>query len=184
MTRPVMELKQQTSLELAGQHQLVVTQVEGGHSVQIVTPRGATPVVIEVTSQGITMRIDGPGIALRAAGALSLSAETLTLEGRQGVTIASGGDLDVGVAGDLTSRARAQVVRADAGSVDIKASDDVKLVGERVMVNCDETVDRHFRGASAIDGRDAAAAPGVTEGEPEASRIEGAALPDAQPALR
>lgn len=143
MTRPVME--EQTSLVLAGQHRLLVTQVEGGHSVQIVTPQGATPVVIEVTSHGVTVKVDGPGIALRASGALSLSAETLTLEGRQGVTIASGGDLDVGVAGDLTTRARTQVVRADAGSVDIKASDDVKLVGERVMVNCDETVDRHFR---------------------------------------
>jgi hypothetical protein len=69
------------------------------------------------------------------------------------------------VAGDLTSRARAQVLRADAGSVDIKASDDVTLVGERVMVNCDETVDRHFSGGSAIAGRDVAAVPGVTESQ-------------------
>ena len=140
-----------TSLELAGRHRLLVVRVDGGHSVQIITPEGTTPITIRVTSQGVDLKIHGPGIALNASGALSLSAEKLILEGREGVTIASGGDLELAVAGEMKSHARAHMVRATGGSVSVKASDDVKLSGERVMVNCDETVDRHYRQPAVLN---------------------------------
>jgi hypothetical protein len=142
-----------TALELAGDHRLLVARTDQGHCVRIVPPGGATAIVIDVTSQGITLRVDGPEIAIHASGALSLSADQLRLEGRRGVAIASGGDLEIAVAGDARSHARAHLVRAEAGTVAVKASDDVTLSGERVMVNCDETVDRYFREPSALDRR-------------------------------
>lgn len=112
---------------------------------RLVTPDGATPIVIEVTNGGVTLRIGAAQVAVEAAGDLSLSADRLALRGRRGVSVSSGGDLELVAAGDLQSRAEAHLLHAERGSVDVKASDDVKLAGERVMVNCDETVDRHFR---------------------------------------
>lgn len=132
-------------LDLSAQYRLLVDQTERGTALRLVSPNGTTPLVLEITDQGVVLRVDSPSIALHSSGDLSLSAEHLSLRGRSGLTLASGGDLQVEAEGDLTTRAQSQVVRAELGSVEIKASDDVKLVGERVLVNCDETVDEYHR---------------------------------------
>jgi hypothetical protein len=139
------------TLKLAGQHRLVVSKSAERHTLQLVTTSGSNPITIEVTSEGIALKIEGPDIALQASGALSLSAQKLRLEGRGGVEIASGGDLRVAAEGTLTNHAGAIVNRAVRGCIDVKASDDVKLSGERVMVNCDDTVNRYYREPSRLD---------------------------------
>lgn len=133
------------TLELTGRHQLLIERSERGDSLRLVSPDGATPIVIEVSNGGVTLRIGAPNVAIEAAGDLSIAADRLALRGRREVSLSSGGDLELVAAGDLESRAQGQLLRAERGSVDVKASDDVKLAGERVMVNCDETVDRYFR---------------------------------------
>jgi hypothetical protein len=133
------------TLELAGRHRLIVEQTEEGNALRLITPDGSIPVTIEITSRGVALRIDSPGISLHATGDLDISAERLSLLGRSELVLASGGDLELTAARDLHSRAQAHVVRAHAGGVDIKASDDVRLAGERVLVNCDETVDLYYR---------------------------------------
>jgi hypothetical protein len=145
----------QKALKLAGRNRLVITKTGAAHTLQLVTSDGATPICIEVTSRGIALRIDGPEVALHAAGRLSLSAQKLVLKGSRGIEIASGGDLKIAATGELRSDAGGHVVRAVRGSVDVKASDDVKLSGERVMVNCDETVDRYYREPAALAPREA-----------------------------
>lgn len=133
------------TVELTGRHRLLLERSEQGDSLRLVTPDGATPIVIEVSQSGVTLRIAAPNVALEAAGDLSIGADRLALRGRREVTVSSGGDLELVAAGDMQSRAEAHLLHAQGGSVDVKASDDVKLAGERVMVNCDETVDRYFR---------------------------------------
>lgn len=139
------------TLKLAGQHRLVVSKSAERHTLQLVTTSGANPITIEVTNEGIALKIDGPDIALQASGTLSLSAQNLRLEGCGGVEIVSGGDLRIAAEGTLTNHAGALVNRADRGCIDVKASDDVKLSGERVMVNCDGTVNRYFREPPRLD---------------------------------
>jgi hypothetical protein len=133
----------QTTLELAARHRLQIDQTEEGNELRLISPDGSTPITLEITSRGVVLRIESTGIALHASGNLSLSAEHLTLQGRTALSLTSGGDLHLDAAGDLHSRAQAQVLRAEQGCVEVKASDDVKISGERVMVNCDETVDRY-----------------------------------------
>ncbi len=137
------ETKNPTTVELAARHRLIIDQTEQGNALRLISPDGSTPITLEISNAGVVLRIESPGIALHASGNLSLSAEHLTLHGRTSLDLASGGDLNLNAAGDLHSRAQAQVLRAERGCVDIKASDDVKISGERVLVNCDETVDRH-----------------------------------------
>ncbi len=133
------------SLELAGRHRLVIERSGEGDALRLVAPDGSTPIVIEVANGGVTLRITAPKVALEASGDLSIGADRLALHARRELTVSSGGDLALVAAHDMESRAQAHLVRAEQGSVDVKASDDVKLAGERVMVNCDETVDRYFR---------------------------------------
>lgn len=46
------------------------------------------------------------------------------------------GDLKLQVAGDLHSEARVQNVTATLGDVNVRANDDVKMIGERIRMNC------------------------------------------------
>lgn len=131
-------------LPLAGEYRLIVHQTAGGSSVQLVAPDASSPVCIDITPAGVRVHLAAPSVSLETAGDLSLSADHLTLRGRRGLTLESGDDLELVAAHELRSRAKAQIVRAEQGEVDIKATDDVRVSGERVMVNCDETVD-YFR---------------------------------------
>jgi len=131
-------------VQLAGRHRLIVRRTERGDAVQLLTPDGAAPLTIEITSAGVRIQLAAPSVALETQGDLTLSADHLTLHGRKGLALTSGGDLDLAAKGDLHSTAQAQVLRAEQGEVNIKASDDVRVSGERVMVNCDETID-YFR---------------------------------------
>jgi len=131
-------------VQLAGRHRLIVRRTETGEAIQLLTPDGSAPLTIEITSAGVRVHLAAPSVALETQGDLTLSADRLTLHGRKGLALTSGGDLDLAAKGDLHSTAQAQVLRAEQGEVNIKASDDVRVTGERVMVNCDETID-YFR---------------------------------------
>jgi hypothetical protein len=73
---------------------------------------------------------------LQATGDLAVSAGRLALHGRDGVAITSDGDVTVQTPGDLSTSARSQNITAELGNVNVKANDDVKINGERVLVNC------------------------------------------------
>jgi hypothetical protein len=134
------------TLQLAAAHRLVIAPIDkGGDALRLIAPDGSIPLIVNITSQGVELQISSLGISLHTSGDLIISADHLRLEGRNGLALASGSDLDLTAAHDLNSRAQAQMIAAEQGGVDVRASDDVKLSGERVMVNCDETVDKIYR---------------------------------------
>jgi len=131
-------------IPLAGQYRLIVRQTDGGSSVRLVAPDASAPLSIDITPTGLRVHLAAPSVSLETAGDLSLSADHLTLRGRRGLILESEENLELAAGHELRSRAKAQIIRAEQGEIDIKATDDVRVAGERVMVNCDETVD-HFR---------------------------------------
>jgi uncharacterized protein (DUF2345 family) len=124
-----------TELQLAADHHLLV-QREGERSlVRLRGPQGIS-LTIEVTTAGPILRFDGPSLVLDARGALDISAETIAIRARQGLELSAGGEARVAISGDLEVTAGAQTLRARVGSVEVHANDDVKLVGERIRLNC------------------------------------------------
>jgi hypothetical protein len=102
------------ALELAGGHRLhLARQGEGSDRLRLETPGGAVALSIEVRDGGVTLALEGVDLTLRSSGRLALEAERLALVGRSGL--------------DLVS---------SRGDVRLRANDDVRLNGERVMVNC------------------------------------------------
>lgn len=99
-----------------------------GNGLTIVGPDGRNVVTVLWTPAGAVLRFEGNGLRLETPGTLALSADRVEIDGRQGVSIRSEGDLD--------TRARIQDHEATLGNVNIRANDDVRLNGERVMVNC------------------------------------------------
>jgi hypothetical protein len=156
---------------MPGSNRLVVTRKRVADRLQLIAADSSAPITIEVTRQGIALKIDGPDVALHASGALSLSARRLVLAGSEAVEIAGGREVQIHTAGELRSEAGWQTLRASHGTIDVKASDDVKLSGERVMVNCDDTVNRYFRDSRELpSGR--ASPPEAGSGRKPASNPE------------
>lgn len=122
-------------LELVAGQQLVVERAGEADLVTLVAGSGQIVFSVHVTESGPVLRFDR-GLAIEARGTLELAGRRVAIRGEDGVSIESGADAAIEVAGDLTSNARIQNIRARLGNVNLKANDDVKVVGERILLNC------------------------------------------------
>ncbi len=124
------------TLALAGQQQLQIVTANGHSHLHLVGSDGKARLHIEVTPDGPVLHLEGAGLKVEVHGDLSLTADRLALVGRRELSLRSGGDLVMHAQQDIHSEARIQNIKADLGNVNVKANDDVRLNGERVMVNC------------------------------------------------
>ena len=124
------------SLELSGRQRMVVVRRPDGDLVQFLSRQGEITLSVQLTEQGPVLRFEGASLVLQAAGSLSVEAENLHLHGRKSVSLSTDGDLGLRAAGDLTSEARIQNLTATLGNVNVRANDDVKVLGERIRMNC------------------------------------------------
>ena len=124
-----------TTLALAGRHRLEVEKGRANDTVRVLDRSGTVALTVRVTPAGLSLCIESGALTLLSSGTLRVDAERLELRGRSGVTIESGGDAALAVAGDLTVRASSQELRATLGDVRLAANDDVKVDGERILLN-------------------------------------------------
>ena len=132
----VLASEEPQELELRGEQRLRLERGPDEDLIQLCDARGRLTLSIQVTDSGPVLRFEGQGLRIQAAGELTLEAEELRLHGRASLNLTTGGDLALVADGDLASEARIQEIRARLGNVNIAANDDVRIDGERVMVNC------------------------------------------------
>ena len=125
-----------SSIELAGRHLVQIRRGDHTDTVELVGRDGKVVFAIEVSERGPVLRFEGPGLTIRAAGDLSLEAQTLILRADKALNVHTGGDIQIRADGDLHTSARIQTITAELGDVAIEANDDVRIDGERVLVNC------------------------------------------------
>ncbi len=123
-------------MALAGAHKLEVVANGPAHQLRITDRNGRLGLAITVTEEAVTVHVQRADLAIRAERNLELSAENLHLHARGDLAISSGGDLAVEAAGDLSTTGRTQRVEATRGNVHVEANDDVRLLGERIKLNC------------------------------------------------
>ena len=123
------------SHDLVGGQRLVVERGGDADLVTLVASGGEIAFSLRVTPAGPVLRFER-GLKIEASGELELAGQRVAIRGRRGVSIESEGDAAIEVAGDLTSTARVQNIRARLGNVNVKANDDVRLRGERIRLNC------------------------------------------------
>lgn len=124
------------TVPLVAEQRLVIQESPRGNLLVLLGPDGRKRFSLEVTPDGPVLCFEEGGLTIRTAGELAIDAGRIALHGREGVAITTDGDATIQVAGDLTTTARIQNITAELGNVNVKANDDVKLNGERVMVNC------------------------------------------------
>jgi hypothetical protein len=125
-----------TRMALVGDQQLVLERRRRDNLLQIIGADGHVTLSLQITPAGAVLRFEGASLMIQADGDLAVSAKRIAIHGREEVRITSGGDATIGVAGDLETTARIQNITAELGNVNVKANDDVKLNGERILVNC------------------------------------------------
>jgi uncharacterized protein (DUF2345 family) len=124
------------SMELVGGQRLMLKHEQCNDIVQICSADGNVTMSILVTESGAVLRFEGAALVLQTTGSLSIEAEHLSLHGRAGASITTNGNLHVQARGDLHSAAQSQTVVATLGDVCLRANDDVKMIGERIRMNC------------------------------------------------
>lgn len=129
------EARDATRLEFVGGQRLLVERGGQEDLLTLVASSGEVVFSVRITPTGPVLRFER-GLRIEASGALEFAGRSLALSGEEGVSITSGGDASIEVAGDLSTTARVQHIRARLGDVSVKANDDVRLAGERVRLNC------------------------------------------------
>lgn len=122
-------------IDLAGSHRVQIRRGDATDTVELLGRDGKLVFAIEVSERGPVLRFEGPALTLRAAGELALEARDISLRAESRLSLEAGGDLLIRADGDLHSSARVQTIEAVLGDVAIDASDDVRIDGERVLVN-------------------------------------------------
>jgi hypothetical protein len=128
----------QTSVALAGAHQLVLTPGKMLDELQIrSTQTGQAMLTISVGADGVSVRVAGASVVIEATEMLRLEAKRLVLAALQELVVESGGTAEMRIAGELSVAAAAQTLVSTEGDFRVQANDDVRLDGERIRLNCD-----------------------------------------------
>lgn len=120
---------------MLGQHGVLVTKTSDGGSIRLRSPEGTETLCIEITRAGAVLRLSR-GLTVEIAGPLSLDADQVSIHGRQGLSLSSGGDITAQADGSVEVRSHSTTITATHGDVVAKANDDIILAGERIRVNC------------------------------------------------
>ena len=131
---PVGESRQ--VMDLVGRQRLILERAGGENILRIMGRDGRVSVSIHVTAEGPVLKLEGADLTIRSTGDLAVEAERLTLHGRSGVVLSSGGDAAIRIERDLDVSARAQNIRAELGDIRLRANDDIRMDGERIRHNC------------------------------------------------
>jgi len=118
---------ERAAIPLAHSNTLVVEPGADGSVLRLFAADGKQTIALRITSAGLELDFVG-GLSLRTDGDLALSARRIDLNASEGMSLTT--------AGDLKTNGRTQTIVADLGDVKLKANDDVRVNGERVLVNC------------------------------------------------
>lgn len=123
------------SFALGPSHALTVDARGDSARIAVSASDGSAPLSLEIvmTPSGPALRVSAQSIELVADGALTARAKTLSFEATESVAIKAGGAAVID--------AHALSLEARVGKAKIQANDDVQLLGEQVLLNCERKVE-------------------------------------------
>jgi hypothetical protein len=106
-------------VELASGRRIEAAEIEGGELVRIRAKDGACVLTVELTDAGPILRFEGAALEIVAPRSLDIACGALRIEATEGATIAG----------------KQVEIEAKRGGVTVRATDDVRVDGERVLLN-------------------------------------------------
>lgn len=121
----------------------VTVESGAGERLYVRGPAGEVELSIRFTAQGPVLNFSAAAIDLKSEGAIRMECERLDVHARSEVAVTSDGGLRETVAGARVSEvggksslvAHAVEIASRRGDVAVKANDDVRIDGERVLLN-------------------------------------------------
>lgn len=101
----------------------------------ISTQSGEIELSIRITESGPILTFSGVKVELTASNKIELLSEEISLVASKRLDTECHGDRTDTTTGDAKIRAKSIELQATLGSVQVKANDDVALVGERIFLN-------------------------------------------------
>jgi len=117
----------QVSLWADGGAAIVRVESEGRQPLELSIEMGPTGPLLKIRTQAIEVRADEVAIGCR----------NFSVHAEERMTLRSGGDLISTAAGSHGVTAARMAFEATAGSVVVRANDDVQLLGEQLLLNCE-----------------------------------------------
>ena len=129
-------------LDLASGRRVTVEE-DGQDQLTVRGPEGDVELRVRFTATGPVLTFAAAALDLKTPGRLDLECGSLRVRSRHGVEIEAGGDLVQNVEGQhvlraeggSTVEAHAVEIRSRKGDVRVQANDDVRIEGERVLLN-------------------------------------------------
>lgn len=127
------------SVPLAGDGRLVVSSEDGRAILRIESPgRQGLELSIELTETGPVVRARVAALEVQA-DRIALGCREFSVQAETKLELSSGGDLVQNASGQHKTVAGQVTVAATEGSVRVRANDDVQLLGEQLLLNCERT---------------------------------------------
>ena len=116
----------------------------GDERVTVRSASGEVELEVVMTPRGPLLRFRAADLELAATGEVSVECDRFRVRAESGIVqetagnfgLRVGGEAAVAVRGDLQTTARSTKIAAERGDVKIEANDDVRLLGERIKLNC------------------------------------------------
>lgn len=113
---------------LVANQQLTVSTGSDASAITILDPQGQVKLAIQVTAEGPRIRLEGSQLTIEVAGGVVIDGEHVSVRGRKGLALNTGGDLDIRAAGNLAIDAksvaingREKLAHTSNGDVEIQA---------------------------------------------------------------
>jgi len=123
-----------TALALPSGYGLTV-HTDGGEKLELHAPDGRVCLRVVLTKDGPMVELETASLSIVSHGAMRLAARDVQIDAADGLAIRSGGDVSIESLGDFTTKALSQTIEASRGEVRVRASDDVRVDGERIRLN-------------------------------------------------
>ncbi|MFO7567814.1 MAG: hypothetical protein R6X02_34560 [Enhygromyxa sp.] len=130
-----------THISLADGRNLAIAREE--RSLRITDREGVVELEIELRERGPIVRVRAAALQVETQGEIALGCDRFELRAKDGIRLATTGDLSASVSGDIDCRAaghahwegKAVRLRARRGEARLEAHDDVRVEGERILLN-------------------------------------------------
>ncbi len=142
----ILEKEQNKSLDILKLNKLSCVMIDHSkEEIQLVDNNNVVHMVITFTSNGLELTVNATNLKINVSEKLNLSGEEINIHASKKLSFVSDGNLIsevndnmiTNVRGDNESTARIQKVTSTLGNIEMKANDNVKVEGERVLLNCD-----------------------------------------------
>ncbi len=122
------------SLALPSGYGLTV-HTSGGEKLELHAPDGRVCLRVVLTKDGPMVELETASLSIVSHGSMHLAGRDVKIDAADALAIRSGGDVRIESLGDMSTKALSQTIEASRGEVRVKASDDVKVDGERIRLN-------------------------------------------------